>query len=381
MVVVTTAPTAAYPPGGYPPPQTVVYGTAQPVYGAPVTTTTTVYSHSSSHAAPVVVAQSKADADKKGKKKRMVCLFVCLFVAALVLCLTLVPWPGSRYIDLYPNEQTTVFANGLFILTTEVTTNAGDQPVEVRGYRDAPSQAWVSYGPLEETFVPGYNIRTNQVNTFVNYDTYAYITVPASSAECANTYFYVYAFAGKSRYDDFVNNGYTGFARTWTFLVGSGLPRVEYNINDRDVYYFVLYNPVCASATTALTLSVDFRSYRYPIGSPQFTCTTGNCIDEVPYGEFRYYVAEVPYLSDTTATYRSEIALIGNSGAYIGLYVGLFGTMILCGVVALVASKKKEREAEDAENGDRNPLLGQVCELSGRYGRYSRYGRYRRYGR
>jgi hypothetical protein len=379
VVTTTTSGAPAYPAypqyaSTVPVAQTVSYGgvapPAPPGTTTVYTTTTTTTSggrrghaahgaHAAHVAPPTAVVVTQPAPAGKSKTKRMVCLYVCLVIAALVLCLTLVPWPGTRDVELYPNEQVVVYANGLFIEALRLETASGDLPLNVKGYTRYPELSLTYYGPLEGFFTPQQGVRDLQINTFLPFNSVAALTVPPVSAgACDTTSFSVYVFRGKGRYEDFLYYSIINAHATWSFFPASGLPEVRTTVNSDDVYYFVLYNPSCPNMAAQQTLSVRFesRTYQSP-EAPVFTCTTGDCTDYVPYGEYRYYIAEVPYDGEGTNTYRSRISLDANDGAYIGLYVGVFGSLCLCGTLALVASKRKQRAAASQQDVERDSLL------------------------
>ena len=352
------APPGAYPPAGPPP-------------GA---TTTVVYSHTSSHSAhsahnahsaqsAVVTTNSEDAAKAKGKKRRLACVAVCLFIAALVLCLTLVPLPFTRTAELLPNQQDIVTANGLFIESTEITTDGAYQPVQVTYLSSYPVWgSFVSASVSKNIGVPVAGDRSYELHTYLNYGANVYIDV-SNGGGCS---LFLYVFRGQSRYDDFVNYGtvntYVGIVSFTGNLDNPGI-----SIYNDDSYYFVVYNAGTSGCNSSVSLSYQFDTRKYlTTGSENEVvgaCTSGNCVDNVPYGENRVYLLEVPYNSLPSNTYRTQISLVGNTGAYVGLYVGVFGSYFCCCALFFFVSARKSR-ASDAES---DPLMSHVQNQTHEY--------------
>jgi len=351
-VVVVTTPAAGY-PGQAPPVAQPVYGTSQAMYttdGAG----TTVYSHTATATtAPVAVV---VEPPKKSKKKRGACLFVCLFLIAFILCATLVPWPGTRYYWMYPNQQSLFAVNGLFIEGIETSTPTGYSPVRITAFSERPAR--VTYTPvdLSLTVPPSLGVRTYERHIFLPWD--EEVSVSVTGIQNASCYYQLLVFRSEWRYDDFVNGHYSWYVAPSPF--NNDLESYRVRSNGDDVYYFVLYNNPdngCSSPDT-LTMTVDpYPMQKYdtsPSSGFDWQCSDSNCNYDVPYGEYPYFVVEVLDSADQDASFRSNVFWRGNSGAYVGLYVGLFGSLILCGVLAAVASKRKAKGRRDEES---DPLL------------------------
>jgi len=352
-VVVVTTPAAGY-PGQAPPVAPPVYGTSQAMY-ATDGAGTTVYSHTTTATtAPVAVV---VDPPKKSKKKRGACLFVCLFIIAFILCATLVPWPGTRYYWMYPNQQSLFAVNGLFIEGVETSTPSGYSPVRITAFSERPER--VSYTPADLTLTeaPSLGVRTYERHIFLPWD--EEVSVSVTGILNASCYYQLFVFRSEWRYDDFVNGYYTADVKHTTFNID--LESYWVRSTGDDVYYFVLYNNPdnggCSNPNNLTMVVNPYPMQKYDTSTSSgfdWQCSDVNCNYDVPYGEYPYFVVEVPDSASQDVSFRSNVYWRPNSGAYVGLYVGLFGSLILCGVLAVVASKRKAKGQGDEES---DPLL------------------------
>ena len=295
----------------------------------------------------LVLGVDAGDADA-AKDRRGRAAFACaavLTAAAFVLCAALLRWPGTRTFPLRRNEQATFTANGLFIHTVDVGVSPGGTRATVRGYAAWPADEYVVSDVMSSTFVPTQGVRTNGIGAYVGRG--EGVGFDAAALRECNTTRMEFKLCPQDAYVAFAkNNDATGCANTY---VGPGGVSGFMEVHSSDVYYCVYYNPNCAAARTATTLSCYTGSHdRRAVGSPAITCY-GRCTDTVPFGQIRYYAADVPIDPSglDRTVYTVTVVFHGYAGAYIALYVGLF--IPLAFVTALVLYKRALNRNKSSE--------------------------------
>ena len=287
----------------------------------------------------------------------LVLLAAAAVAAAFVACAALIPWPGTHVVLLYPNEQATLTANGLFTRSVEVATADGDAPATVRGYTRAPPFEFRLGETMVLTDVLVQGMRNFSLATYVPGRSIV-STAMSNPYECweQGISVYYYKFDSSETYQAFADTGDARSAYDSDYFVGSFSGAGTYHDG---FLHFVLYNADCPMSKTPTTMTITVDSHRYysPDAAHVFECTAGRCIDTIPYGEDRFYLAEVPFdpAGQDTVQRRTEVTLHGDVGAYLALYLGVFGSSVLVLAAALVCVHR--RRAGKAETASESKAL------------------------
>lgn len=221
---------------------------------------------------------------KMNRGRGVGCLVCCLFVLAIVVCMSVIAWPGETRHDIIPGSQNLLQYSGLFTDAVTVNCEQGcDRDTTAYMFHSAPTVSTTRYyaNTLDFPHAP-FEF------TSIRFDLFEGSTVDVTWAYSGCTLQFL-VFNGLAKYNSFVAGGNpTAYYR----LSFNSYQRVMLNIVSSDSYFFVFDNPAfgCYPTPTTAAFAISAKSYDT---SPAFlTCSASNCSVATEYGSTLYLILQ-----------------------------------------------------------------------------------------
>jgi len=303
-------------------------------------------------AQPTVIAAAAPASYSRSKRSIAPICACCLFMVAIIVCATLIPFPGQYYGYIVSAAQGQVFYDGHFIERVDFSSHTS--PVNVYAFSSRPPLD--SSREFSRTLHVQPEYEDYQDNT--RFDLYAdsFVKIEIAFDGQDTCVVKLYMIRGTDHFNSIVE-GRTDpsfYGEKIADLTQSG--EVTRGINSYDQYYFMFVNDNFDCVPTPATATFTVTAASFSLSNAEYSCNTTFCVDHIPYGTYRYYVLEAPIVDDDEQ-FQLEVTSYGLQWAYWCLYIGLGLGMILCIGIAAVVSRRKAAEAEAAAEEDRAALL------------------------
>lgn len=302
---------------------------------------------------PLPQAPLPPPSDSPQKKQRLcfTCCCACLFVLAVILCATLIDWPGTTIKHVILGSQQLDKVSGLFMGSISTYTTGSDAGVYLYTFDEPPPE------DEHRTFSTDLDMPTSRyVYTYIQFDFLKDSIVDVSwnfiESDCGINFMVI---EGVSRFDSFRK----GYSTTYHhFQYTSSDDQYTFHAVRQDSYFFIFDNPYCSHTENRGNAFFDVDAVAYTTTSAIDSCLAADCDIDIPYGSKLYYVLDAPLSGpDSTSVYMT---FHGLWYAYFALYAGLFMGICLCIISNSIIKKSKDATDEESrsllEHGTINTL-------------------------
>lgn len=314
----------------------------QPVYPNGYSSTSTSYTATYVPAPPPVAPAVVVAAPKKRRKSLVVCVF-CVFFVTIILCVSLIPWPGYMNRTVISGSQTLDYVDGNFVEYVNFTGTINAEPM-MYAFTERPPLSDILQINVALSFAPSYQDR----NVEVHFDLHSGSSVYYSWIYNDSCTLQFAIIRGQSRYESFLQ-GASVSSSILPIDVTGNFNGATFRVDVTDRYYFIFVNPgtACVPSKPGRAL-FEAESLVYDTSTAVYVCQSSPCQDFVPYGHGRYYMLAGP-VTDSIKTYGGSYFIKGRWYAYTSLYVGLSLGMCVCMVFAAYLSKRKDEKSNEEE--------------------------------